>query len=262
MTMLVALDGSGAGLELLAMANVFAKAGGWGVRIIEVLEREDDRVPLIPAALRQGAQVATVVGDPAEELVKASGMDDVAVLAIGLRSHDYPGIGHVADVVLQHSTRPVLVYRSGMHQPQALKRLLVPLEGSPSSSEAMRQADAAFCQHGREIVMLHVITSDMPAESGSMPAPRIVDQEHYEWASWQEEFCLRFAQCPRGGHHRVCVRKGEPSEMILQEARQLDADLIVLSWGQSLEDGRSQQVKILLESGPCPLLLIPHRPAA
>jgi len=258
MTVLAALDGSKFGLEILSAASALAKAGGWGVRIVSVLEHEGDQAPVIPAALSKGASTVTVVGDPAEMLVKAGRKADVNVLAIGLRSHDHPGIGRVAEAVLRHSARSVLVFRTGMRQPKELKRMLVPLEGSPSGSAAMRRADEAFCKRGREIVMLHVVTSDMPVEPGSMPAPRIVDQEHYEWSSWQEEFAMRFSQCPEGGRHRVSVRMGDPGEMILQEARRIDAELIVLSWGQNLEEGRSRQVKTLLENSPCPLLLVPQ----
>jgi nucleotide-binding universal stress UspA family protein len=260
MTVLAALDGSEVGLELLSAANTLAKAGGWNVRIVTVVAREGDQAPYIPEALSRGAEVVTLVGDPAEMIVKAGRKAGATMVAIGLRSDDRSGIGHVADAVLRRSTRPVLVFRSGMRQPKELRRMLVPLEGSPSSSAAMRQADDAFCKRGREIVMLHVVTSDNPAEPGSMPAPRIVDQEHYEWASWQEEFAMRFSQCTEGGRHRVSVRAGEPGEVILQEARRIEAELIVLSWGQSLEDGRSQQVKELLESSPCPLLLVRQAP--
>ena len=73
---------------------------------------------------------------------------------------------------------------------------------------------------------------------------------------------MRFSQCARGGRHRVAVRMGEPGETILLEARRTDAELIVLSWGQSLEEGRSLQVKTLLEGSPCPVLLIPQAAAA
>jgi nucleotide-binding universal stress UspA family protein len=261
MTVLVALDGSGLGLELLSTANALARAGGWHVRIVEVLEHDDDAPPPVPAALRRGAEVVIAMGDPAEELLKAGRVADVNMVAVGLRSQDHPGVGHVADAVLRACAHPVLVFRAGMRQPAGLKRMLVPLEGSPSSSEAMRQTDDAFCKPGREIVMLHVVTSDMPAEPGSMPAPRMVDQEHYEWASWQEEFCMRFSQCAQGGRHRVSVRMGDPGESILEETRRIDAELVVLSWSQSLEEGHSQQVKRLLESSPCPILLIPQAAA-
>lgn len=138
-----------------------------------------------------------------------------------------------------------------------LRRLVVPLEGSPSASAAMGHADGALCARGREIVMLHVVTKSTPGERGSFPAPRIVDQEHYEWSAWQDEFCMRFSQCPEGGRHRVCVRVGEPVPTIVKEAQEDGAELIVLSWNGSFADGHGAVVKALLDTAPCPLLIVP-----
>ena len=138
-----------------------------------------------------------------------------------------------------------------------LKRLYVPLEGSPSTSAAMRAADDALCARGREIVMLHVVTGDTPAEVGSLPAPRMTDQEHYEWSAWQDEFTMRFSTCPEGGRHRVAVRVGEPAGIIAEEAGKNGAELIVLSWSGSFESGHGAVIKELLDTAPCPLLLVP-----
>ncbi len=109
------------------------------------------------------------------------------------------GMGHVAEALLNGHVAPVLLVRPGMRAVAGLKRLVVPLEGSPSVSAAMRAADDALCARGREIVMLHVVTGDTPAEIGSMPAPRMMDQEHYEWRAWQDEFTMRFSSAPRAG---------------------------------------------------------------
>ena len=109
------------------------------------------------------------------------------------------GMGHVAEALLNGHVAPVLLVRPGMRPVAGLRRLYVPLEGSPSTSAAMRAADDALCARGREIVMLHVVTGgDTPAETGSLPAPRIMDQEHYEWSAWQDEFTMRFSTVPRG----------------------------------------------------------------
>jgi hypothetical protein len=108
---------------------------------------------------------------------------------------------------------------------------------------------------------VHVVTGDTPAEPGSMPAPRFLDQEHYEWTEWQQEFCMRFSQCSKGGRHRVCVRVGEPGPSILAEARDLQADLVVLSWRGNLGPGQAARIRLLLEGSPCPLLLV-SQPAA
>jgi hypothetical protein len=105
--------------------------------------------------------------------------------------------------------------------------------------------------------MLHVVTGLTPGEEGSLPAPRIVDQEHYEWSAWQEEFTMRFSQCPEGGRHRVSVRVGDPARTIVRESASLQAELIVLSWRGSFEGGRGAVVKALLATAPCPLLIVP-----
>jgi len=136
----------------------------------------------------------------------------------------------------------------------------VPLEGSPSVSAAMRAADDALCARGREIVMLHVVTGDLPVETGSLPAPRIMDQEHYEWTAWQDEFTMRFSTCPEGGRHRVAVRVGEPASLIAEEAEKNGAELIVLSWNGSFESGHGAVIRELLVTAPCPLLLVPSDP--
>ena len=126
----------------------------------------------------------------------------------------------------------------------------------PVYSAAMRMADEAFCARGREIVMVHVVTGETPDEPGSMPAPRIMDQEHYEWVAWQEEFAMRFSQCQRGGRHRVCVRVGEPGQTAAEEARDVGAELVVASWRGDLAGDRAAHLKQLLAASPCPVLLV------
>lgn len=257
MTLLVATDDSAAGLDLLFSAHALAAAGRWPLRILHVRETGQEKPLAVPPLIRAQAQVVERDGDPTKEIAASAAESDVTMVALGLRSSPRRGPGHVAEALLKSLARPVIVVPPGARRVESLKRVLVPLEGSPSSSEAMRTADDAFCRRGREIVMLHVVTGDTPAEAGSMPAPRIVDQEHYEWASWQEEFCMRFSQCPEGGRHRVCVRVGKPAEMTLREARDLEAELIVLSWSQELARGRSMVVREVLKSAPCPVLLVP-----
>jgi hypothetical protein len=101
------------------------------------------------------------------------------------------------------------------------------------------------------------VTGDTPGETGSLPAPRMMDQEHYEWSAWQDEFTMRFSQCPEGGRHRVAVRVGDPATVIAEEAGKSGAELIVLSWNGSFESGHGAVIKELLVTAPCPLLLVP-----
>ncbi|HJW74152.1 MAG TPA: universal stress protein, partial [Thermoleophilia bacterium] len=183
--------------------------------------------------------------------------DDVHVLSFCLAGFLCEGDDRLAEHLLRDSAVSLLVGRPGIRKVAGVKRVLVPREGSPSSSEAMRRAEEEFCARGRELIALHVVTSDVPLEPGSLPAPRMMDQEHYEWMSWREEFTMRFSQCPQGGRHRTIVRVGDPREVIQREASDLGADVIVAAWSHSFAEGHCERIRALLEGAPCPLLLVP-----
>jgi nucleotide-binding universal stress UspA family protein len=259
MTLLVAVADATADQELVASARALAAAARWDVRAVHVREagmREPGSAEL------EGLDVATIDGDPVEAIAGLVSGSAVDALAFGIRCVAGPGcgpgMGHVAEALLNGHVAPVLLVRPGMRPVAGLRRLYVPLEGSPSGSTAMTAADNAFCARGREIVMLHVVTGGgTPTETGSLPAPRMMDQEHYEWSAWQDEFTMRFSQCPRGGRHRVAVRVGDPAPIIAAEANSNDAELIVLSWNGSFESGHGAVIRELLDTAPCPLLLVP-----
>ena len=255
MTLLIAVKDVKVDRDLVKAARALAKAAGWEAGVVHVRETpgeaelDKDAFGDIAVAELNGAPAPTI-----RLLVDEAGVD---ALALGLRRTTRAGLGHVPGALLGRLSAPLLLVRPGMRPLTTLRRLLVPLEGSPSASEAMRVADDLFCARGREILMLHVVTGDVPGEAGSLSAPRLVDQEHYEWAEWKEEFSMRFSQCSRGGRHRVKVRVGEVAPSIVEEAEERDADLILLSWGGSLQEGRGATVRELLETAPCPLLIVP-----
>ncbi len=252
MNLLVMLEAGPGGEELLASARVLSREAGWAVRGLHVKATAAASDLKLPARL--ATQVEEAVGDPVETILGAAGRNDV--LAFAMRHKGELGVGSVADGILARAQQTLLVMRPGMRPISSLRRIVVPLEGSPRSSGAMRLTEEAFCARGREIVVLHVSTADMPDEPGSLPAPRMVDQEQYEWSSWHEEFTMRFVTCPEGGRHRTVVRVGDPAEAIVEEATTPPADLIVLAWAGVFKAGRSMFVRAVLEHAPCPLLLV------
>jgi len=258
MTLLIAVADPRADAELVSSARNLAQAAGWTARLVHV--REPGGAELGSADL-DDLEIVDLEGEASAAIAGLAAKADLQAVALGLRSalsaRAERGLGRVAEALLDAAVAPLLLVRPGMRPLAGLRRLVVPLEGSPSASVAMTRADDAFCARGREIVMLHVVTTTTPGESGSLPAPRIVDQEHYEWSAWQEEFTMRFSQCPEGGRHRVAVRVGEPALAIVEEARADGAELIVLSWNGSFADGHGAVVRELLETAPCPLLIIP-----
>jgi len=255
MTLLIAVADVRADAELVASARNLALAAQWDVRAVHIREPGQDE---LAAGDVEGVELAEVAGDPIEALIGLVDRAQIDAVAVGLRTRAGPGLGHVAEAVLARHQVPLFLVRPGMRPLAGLRRLVVPMEGSPSASSAMKHADDALCKRGREIVMLHVVTGATPGEEGSFPAPRIVDQEHYEWSAWQEEFTMRFSQCPEGGRHRVSVRVGDPARTIVKESQILEAELLVLSWNGSFEGGHGAVVKKLLGTAPCPLLIVPQ----
>jgi nucleotide-binding universal stress UspA family protein len=254
MTLLIAVADTVADRELIVSARCLANAAGWDARAVHVREPGGSE---FGSADADGMEIVDLEGVASAEISRLLGKSDVDAVALGLRTSGAAGVGHVTRALLERPSAPLLLVRHGMRPLTTLRRLIVPLEGSPSASAAMVHADNALCARGREIVMLHVVTGSTPRERGSFPAPRIVDQEHYEWSAWQDEFCMRFSQCPEGGRHRVCVRVGEPVPTIVKEAQEDGAELIVLSWKGSFAEGHGAVVKALLETAPCPLLIVP-----
>jgi len=258
MTLVIAVADARADAGLVTTARALASAAGWEVRAVHVCE-SGARPP--GSAEFENLELTELEGDPTAALGAIAGREGVDAFAIGLRSllgdTPEPGLGHVAEAILKTAAAPLLLVRPGMRPIAGLRRLLVPLEGSPSASASMKVADDAFCRRGREIVMLHVVTSDTPSERGSLPAPRMMDQEHYEWAAWQDEFTMRFSACPEGGRHRVSVRVGDPAQVIVAEAEALEAELVVLSWSGTFAGGHGAVVRHLLDAAPCPVLLVP-----
>jgi nucleotide-binding universal stress UspA family protein len=254
MTLLVAVADATADRELVAAAQSLAAVAGWEIRAVHVRE---PGVPEPTGDELGGIDLTILDGEPVATLGALMAESPLDAVALGLKggADEPPAIGPVAGALLLAQHAPALLVRSGMHPITALKRLYVPLEGSPSTSVAMAAADDAFCGRGREIVMLHVVSGNVPAEIGSLSAPRMMDQEHYEWRAWQKEFTMRFSQCPDGGRHRVAVRVGEPAVVIAEEASKTCAELIVLSW-RGRTEVESAVVRKLLLTAPCPLFLV------
>jgi nucleotide-binding universal stress UspA family protein len=258
MTLLVALEPGETGEILLASARMLAHAGGWGVRIVHVAEGDAGPRLALPARLVTNTEVRELSGEPVAAILEEAQAGDVTMLAFSLRSAAHgEGVGRVADALMRGAGRPLLVMRPGVNPVGALKRILVPLSGNPTTSEAMRFAEDHLCERGREIVVLHVATAERESEPGSMTAPRIVDQEQYEWSDWHEEFRMRFAPCPHGRRHRTVIKAGVPGKVIVAEATAQKVDLLILAWTARLAARPSRQVEDLLEHAPCPLLLVP-----
>ena len=142
-----------------------------------------------------------------------------------------------------------------------MKRILLPLDGTPSSAAAAEPALRLADWLAAELDILHVATwSERPAEPGTLIAPYYIDQPHHEWPWWAREFAERFGTA-LGRHRpstevRVFVRAGEPAEEITRFAREQKSGLIALSargWPDAAQGGVAEAV---LRAAPCPVLIL------
>jgi nucleotide-binding universal stress UspA family protein len=99
-------------------------------------------------------------GDPAVEILRVAAEQGVALIAMTTHGRGALGrwvFGSVADRVARSSPVPVLLVRPGEGEPRpvAIRRLVVPLDGSPLSEEALPTAQALAAHLG---VPIHLIT--------------------------------------------------------------------------------------------------------
>jgi nucleotide-binding universal stress UspA family protein len=182
--------------------------------------------------------------------VQAGESPDVVALAIGARGAPTSPrpLGSTAAAVASSLSKPVLVVPPDADPPQPFRRVLVPLEGSVSSSLAPRWlfelgGDAQF-----DVVALHI--------HDEQTIPAFTDQPQHEVSAWTREFIQRY--CPWGvGTVRLETRVGRIGELIPLVAEECGCDLIALGWSRQLSSDRAPVVRETIQRSHRPVLLVP-----
>ena len=136
-------------------------------------------------------------------------------------------LGTTAQRILNSTKCPVLVVKQAPHD--TYKRLLVPVDFSASSLQAIRQARSIAPQ--ADIVLLHAY--EVPFE-GRMRYANVDDEiiKHYRVVSRQETSYKLDVLCDEAGLlPNKCgqvVLQGDPRMRILEQEQELDCDLIVM----------------------------------
>ena len=133
-----------------------------------------------------------------------------------------------------------------------LRKILVPIDFSDCSKKALNYAIPFATQFGAELILLHVL-EPYPAAPEMMP----YDAESIEHSRLEMEALRK--ELGEVGPCSTVVRKGPPSTEITNAARDLDADLIIIS-----THGRKGLSRMFLgstaervvRSAPCPVLIV------
>lgn len=188
-------------------------------------------------AERAAARALHALGEPA--------------VAVAVLPGDEPN-GPVWRRVIQASAKPVILVPAAVRgRRPRLRRVLLPLDGTPQAALAVAGSIEQFARAGVDLVALHVFDVDT--------VPRFWDHLAHGHRAWTQEFLAR--NCARPGV-RLELRSGAAGDHIPQVALRERADLIALGWSRRLGKGRARTVKQTLVAAAVPVMLVPLAPGS
>ncbi|MEY4704529.1 MAG: hypothetical protein RL042_725 [Nitrospirota bacterium] len=222
-------------------------------------------------AERRGIAVTTRVatGIPSEEAIAAAGAEDADLLVVGTRGKT--GLAHVllgstAERVIRGAPCPVLTVRMEqadseddgiLSKPVTLERILVPVDFSDCSLDALEYAAMVAQQAKASLTLLHVLEPVSYGLDFTIGHVGTREQVRESWTKRLEELTsvLRAAQVPVASQ----LRGGLPADSILDSAKTLPCDLIVM--GTHGRRGISHALagsvaEAVLRKARCPVLTV------
>ena len=267
-TVLVPLDGSTHAMAALPVARVLAELEGASLRILHVGQpflSPRELLDTLRLTLEdvQGLVLDQATGPPAESIVRLARHWRSVLIVLCTHTRQVKprrALGSVAGQVLLDAPCPVmLVHPERGRRPWAVRRIVLPHDGMPTTAAALGPAMELAQRSGAELNVLHVPTPDVPTEPDAVTAPQYLDQPQHEWPLWEREFLeqtLGLSKRPPSVRTRPVLRRGAPGAEILRFARECEGDLIVLAWHGSLEPGRARIMRQILREAPCPILTL------
>jgi len=229
-------------------------------------------VDLKGRAERRGIAVTTRVatGIPSEEVITAARAEDSDLLVVGTKGKT--GLAHVllgstAERVIRGAPCPVLTVRmepadieqeeGALSRPVTLERILVPVDFSDCSLDALEYAVVVAQQAGASLMLLHVLEPVSYGLDFTLGHSRTREQVRETWTKRLEELTssLMVTQVPVESQ----LRGGHPADSILDSAQTLPCDLIVM--GTHGRRGISHTIsgsvaEAVLRKALCPVLTV------
>ena len=250
----------------LAFGRALGDAAGVATQVVVCTE---ESIPLhrvtamlgVPKDALDGVILRVEVGDPTERVLAYANEHPSAALVVAGGDLDVEpfGLAPAASRLLTESAAPIFVVRDAA--PPRITRILVPLDGTPSTAAALGPAVELARAVGASLdILLIGHAGQLASEPGAMGPPHYVDQPQHEWAEFTHEFLDRFiggiAHVPPEVAARLYIGTGEPAAEIHRFEETLHPDLLVLVWhGDSTGDhgGVFQRV---LRAARCPTLVL------
>jgi nucleotide-binding universal stress UspA family protein len=222
-------------------------------------------------AERRGIAVTTRVatGIPSEEVITAAQAEDSDLIVVGTRGKT--GLAHVllgstAERVIRGAPCPVLAVRtdpadtedgSVLSKPVTLERILVPVDFSDCSLDALAYASVVAQQAGASLMLLHVLEPVSYGLDFTLGQSKARHLEVETWKKRLEELASSLQRPNMAVEFRL--RGGAPADSILDSAQTLPCDLIVM--GTHGRRGISHAIsgsvaEAVLRKARCPVIAV------
>ncbi len=267
-TIVVPLDATDCALAALPVAKQLAQLQAATLHLVHVASEIAppvevlEKVGLKSEDLR-GSVLNAKSGDVPYEIVQTA--SDLDARFIVMCAHTVAGadktVGRTALSVLKAASCPVVLVRPERGiVPWTLNRVLLPHDGTPTTSAAIRPASVLTRESGAQFVVLHVTGygTRPPKEHGSLMPPRYLDQPQHEWPNWMREFVERLGSVSslEALNVRMCLAHGAPAEAVLRFALEHASDLIVLAWRGDWEEPRAATLKEVIRHASAPVMIV------
>jgi nucleotide-binding universal stress UspA family protein len=266
--LIVPLDASEQALAAVPVARQLAQLQGGTLHFVHRAP-ESELVDVLKklglsADEMRGSIMDAQAGEPAAGILRTARDGRAALIVMTMQRASPAGeepLGSTALAVLESAPCPIVLVRPDRAiTPWALHRVLLPHDGTPTTTAAIPPAAKVAAMAGAELEVLHIAApgSNTPEEQGSLTPPRYVDQPQHEWPAWAGEFLERMGGvCELGSLKvRMSLGTGAPGEEVLRRAADHASDLIVLAWRGAWEGERAATVKAVLRGAPCPVMII------
>jgi nucleotide-binding universal stress UspA family protein len=172
-------------------------------------------------------------GSPAWELVFKADQWKPDLIVVGSHGRTALGrfvLGSVSQRVLTEARCSVRIARGRVEEPDSPVRMIVGIDGSPGSEEAVRAVAARTWPPNSEVKLIIVDDPLIPAYVGDLipPLARTIEEDNKEELAWAEKIAAQSAALLQGAEIKVTRvrRHGDPKHELPKAAEEWGADCI------------------------------------
>jgi nucleotide-binding universal stress UspA family protein len=215
------------------LKRVYSKGCTEANDALAMAERAKDRLKISFPGWKVSADSAC--GSPAWEVVRRADQWKPDLIIVGSHGRTALGrfvLGSVSQRVLTEAKCSVRIARGRIEEPGSPVRIIVGIDGSPGSEEAVRAVAARAWPVGSEIKVIIVDDPFVPSIIGDIipPLAEAIEESNAVDQAWDEEMLANSVALMSGMEVKVMteIRLGDPKKELPEAAEEWGSDCIFL----------------------------------